>query len=139
MVASLGMSSRLGNMEYISRWKSLSSETRALVEAEVQRTLNESYERARVLLLAHRKELDLLAKALMEYETLSKEEVEKVIRGEPLPDRIKVPPGPLTITLPQKPPFASDEGASAPVPGEDDGPPPPPPAPPAGVASDKTR
>ncbi|KAJ2995737.1 hypothetical protein NUW58_g1192 [Xylaria curta] len=101
MVASLGMSTKLGNMEYGSRYETLSSETKALVEAEVQRTVNEAYERARKLLTDHRKELDLLAKALVDYETLSKEEVEKVIKGQPLPDRIIVPKGPMTVRTPQ--------------------------------------
>ncbi|KAI0007524.1 peptidase family M41-domain-containing protein [Xylariaceae sp. FL0662B] len=130
MVASLGMSAKLGNMEYRSRYKSLSSETRAAVEAEVQRTLNEAYERARKLLTDHRKELDLLAKALVQYETLSKEEVEKVIRGEPLTDRIAVPKGPMTVPASTKSPAPGQLAA----PGPGDGgrpPPPPPPAPPA--------
>ncbi|KAI1480592.1 hypothetical protein K445DRAFT_62209 [Daldinia sp. EC12] len=131
VVASLGMSSKLGNMEYRSRYETLSSETRAQVESEVQRTLNEAYERARKLLLTHRKELDLLAKALVEYETLSKEEVEKVIRGERLPNRIAVPRGPMTIPSSAKPPAPGELGS--PTPGRDDGPPPPPvpPVPPA--------
>ncbi|GAP88638.1 putative ATP-dependent metallopeptidase [Rosellinia necatrix] len=127
MVASLGMSTKLGNMEYGSRYETLSSETKALVEAEVQRTVNEAYERARKLLIDHRKELDLLAKALVDYETLNKEEVEKVIRGLPLPDRMIVPKGPMTIPASAKPPSPTD--AVQPVPGSE--PPPPPAAPPA--------
>ncbi|KAI1084646.1 peptidase family M41-domain-containing protein [Whalleya microplaca] len=130
MVASLGMSAKLGNMEYRSRYKSLSSETRAAVESEVQRTLNEAYERARKLLTDHRKELDLLAKALVQYETLSKEEVEKVIRGEPLPDRIAVPKGPMTVPASTKSPAPGELGPPTPGVGDDDGRPPPP-APPA--------
>ncbi|KAI1762546.1 peptidase family M41-domain-containing protein [Hypoxylon sp. FL1150] len=129
MVASLGMSSKLGNMEYGSRYNTLSSETKARVESEVQRTLNEAYERARKLLTDHRKELDLLAKALVEYETLSKDEVEKVIRGETLPDRITVPKGPMTIPSSAKPPAPGE--LSPPNPGASDGGPPPPPVPPA--------
>ncbi|KAI1129868.1 ATP-dependent metallopeptidase HflB [Nemania abortiva] len=129
MVASLGMSSKLGNMEYGSRYETLSSETKALVEAEVQRTVNEAYERARKLLIDHRKELDLLAKALVDYETLSKEEVEKVIRGQSLPDRIIVPKGPMTIPAPAKPLAPGDV---EPVPGPE--PPSPPPAAPPAVA-----
>ncbi|KAI0479462.1 cell division protease ftsH [Xylariaceae sp. FL0804] len=97
MVARLGMSANLGNMEYGLLWDNLSSQTKSRVEVEVQRTLEESYERARQLLTKHRKELDLLAKALVQYETLDRDEVEKVIRGEPLPDRIAVPPGPMTV------------------------------------------
>ncbi|KAI1453510.1 peptidase family M41-domain-containing protein [Annulohypoxylon moriforme] len=130
MVASLGMSSKLGNMEYRSRYDTLSSETKAQVESEVQRTLNEAYERARKLLTDHRKELDLLAKALVEYETLSKEEVEKVIRGEKLIGRIAVPKGPMTVPSSAKPP-APGELAPIPGAGEDGGGPPPPPVPPA--------
>ncbi|KAI2471531.1 peptidase family M41-domain-containing protein [Annulohypoxylon bovei var. microspora] len=134
MVAGLGMSSKLGNMEYRSRYDTLSSETKAQVESEVQRTLNEAYERARKLLTDHRKELDLLAKALVEYETLSKEEVEKVIRGEKLIGRIAVPKGPMTIPASTKPP-APGELAPIPDAGGDNGRPPPPvPPAPGGLA-----
>ncbi|KAI0512896.1 ATP-dependent metallopeptidase HflB [Xylaria bambusicola] len=129
MVASLGMSTKLGNMEYGSRYETLSSETKALVEAEVQRTVNEAYERAKKLLLDHRKELDLLAKALVDYETLSKDEVEKVIRGETLPDRMLVPKGPMTIPASAKAP-SPGEG----VPGSEPPSTPPPPPPPPAVA-----
>lgn len=135
MIARLGMSPKLGNMEYATRYESLSSETRALIEAEVQRTVNEGYERARKLLTDHRKELDLLAKALVEYETLSREEVEKVIRGEPLPNRIAAPRGPMTVPVTTKMPAPGDwtPPTSSPAPGEDgtQPPSPPPPAPPA--------
>ncbi|KAI0967976.1 peptidase family M41-domain-containing protein [Xylaria arbuscula] len=130
MVASLGMSTKLGNMEYGSRYETLSSETKALVETEVQRTVNEAYERARKLLTDHRKELDLLARALVDYETLSKEEVEKVIKGLPLPDRIIVPKGPMTIPASAKAPPPGE--TAPPIPGPESEPPttPPPPPPP---------
>ncbi|KAK7920634.1 ATP-dependent metallopeptidase HflB [Apiospora marii] len=129
MVAALGMSSKLGHMDYASRYENLSSETKAQIEAEVQRILNESYERCRKLLTERRKELDLLAQALVEYETLDKSEVEKVIRGEKLPDRISVPKGPMVVPVPEKTP-----APGLPSPGGSGGgqqPPPPPPAPPA--------
>lgn len=129
MIARLGMSPKLGNMEYATRYDTLSSETRAIIEAEVQRTVDEAYERARKLLTDHRKELDLLAKALVEYETLSKEEVEKVIRGEALQGRIAAPKGPMTVPLPDKLPAPGD----FPAPGRgasNDPPTAPPPAPP---------
>lgn len=125
MVASLGMSAKLGNMEYGSRYDTLSSETKAQVESEVQRTVNEAYERARKLLTDHRKELDLLAKALVDYETLSKEEVEKVIQGQSLPDRLIVPRGPMTVPASAKAPSPGDA-----VPGSESPSPPAPPAPP---------
>ncbi|KAI1110957.1 peptidase family M41-domain-containing protein [Nemania sp. NC0429] len=135
MVASLGMSAKLGNMEYGSRYDTLSSETKAQVEAEVQRTVNEAYERARKLLTDHRQELDLLAKALVDYETLSKEEVEKVIKGQSLPDRMIVPRGPMTVPASTKAPAPGDD--VQPVPGTEPPPPPPPPPPPAVAPSRK--
>lgn len=125
MVASLGMSPKLGNMEYGSRYDTLSSETKAQVEAEVQRTVNEAYERARKLLTDHRKELDLLAKALVDYETLNKEEVEKVIKGQSLPDRLTVPRGPMSVPASAKAPSPGET-----IPGAEPPSPPTPPTPP---------
>jgi ATP-dependent metalloprotease len=132
MVALYGMSAKLGPMEYGKRYNQLSSETKAVIESEVQRTLNESYERVRTLLTSKRKELDLLAKALVEYETLDKSEVEKVIRGEKLLDRVPVPKGPMTVPanvgigerLPPTFPPPLGTGESTPAP-----PAPPPPVP----------
>lgn len=97
MVAQYGMSEKLGPVEYGKRYNTLSSETRALVESEVQRTVVEAQENVRTLLNSKRKELDLLARALVEYETLDVKEVEKVIRGEKLTDRTPVPKGPLVV------------------------------------------
>ncbi|KAF4585644.1 intermembrane space AAA protease IAP-1 [Ophiocordyceps camponoti-floridani] len=104
MVTSFGMSDALGPVEYGRRYENLSSETRAKIEAEVQRTLNTSYEAVRKILTERRKELDLLAKALIQYETLSKAEVERVIRGEELTERTAVPPGPLILPIPEQTP-----------------------------------
>lgn len=100
MVTNFGMSSALGPVEYGRRYENLSSETKALIEGEVQKSLRKSYEDVRKVLTEKRKELDLLAQALVQYETLDKEEVEKVIRGEKLPGRMIVPKGPLTLPIP---------------------------------------
>src|SRR3569833_280294 len=97
MVANFGMSEMLVPMEYGTRLESLSNDTRALIEAEVQRTLNESYARTKKLLLSKRKELDLLALVLVQYETLDKAEVAKVISGQKLTNRIPVPDGPMLV------------------------------------------
>lgn len=101
MVTMFGMSDALGPVEYGRRYENLSSETRASIESEVQRTLKKSYEDVRKLLTERRKELDLLAQALVKYETLDKSEVERVIRGEQLPGRPIMPKGPLMIPIPQ--------------------------------------
>ncbi|ATY59219.1 intermembrane space AAA protease IAP-1 [Cordyceps militaris] len=104
MVAQFGMSSVLGPMEYGRRYENLSSETRAIIEAEVQKSLKKSYEDVRKLLTEKRKELDLLAQALVKYETLDKDEVEIVIRGQPLPNRPVLARGPMLIPVPAEPP-----------------------------------
>lgn len=131
MVTRLGMSHRAGNMDFSRVYNQLSSETRNMVEEEVRRTLSESYERARKLLLSRRQELDRLAKALVEFETLNRDEVEKVMRGEALPDRIPVPEDSnLMVSWPGSPPavglpgeWPGDNGGS----GDGNGLPPPPP------------
>lgn len=106
-----------------------------MVEAEVKKVLDESYARARSLLLSKRKELDLLAKALVEYETLDRNEVEKVLRGEKLEGRIAVPLGPMAVPKPESiqpgmplPPLDGGDGAG---PGT---PPSPPPAAPSQIS-----
>ncbi|EJP66663.1 Mitochondrial inner membrane i-AAA protease supercomplex subunit YME1 [Beauveria bassiana] len=103
MVAQFGMSDTLGPMEYGRRYENLSSETRAMIEGEVQKSLKKSYEDVRKLLTDKRKELDLLAQALVKYETLDKEEVELVIRGEPLPGKPVLARGPMVIPVPTEP------------------------------------
>lgn len=145
MVAQLGMSEKLGPVEYLRKYNELSSETRAMVESEVKKVLDESYERARKLLLSKRKELDLLAKALVEYETLDRAEVEKVLRGEKLLDRIVVPPGPMTVPKPAEtlspgviplPPLPDDGASNG---GSGSPPAPPPPPAPARTSSEQGR
>ena len=51
---------------------------------EVNVLLNEGYKRAMNILKNHRKELDLLADALIKHETLDAIEVKTVIEGRPL-------------------------------------------------------
>lgn len=123
MVTSFGMSSVLGPMEYTRRYENLSSETRAIIESEVQKSLKKSYEEVRTLLTEKRKELDLLAQALVKYETLDRSEVEKVIRGESLPDRTSVPPGPLALPIPEDPQTPGLAGIPQPTPPESPAPP----------------
>lgn len=136
MVGSFGMGTTLAPMDFGSRYDSLSTTTRAQVEDEVQRVLKEAYDRTRKKLLDRRQELDLLAQALVDYETLDKHEVQKVIKGEALPDRMKMPRnGTMTVPVTQDPMDAlppipgprheGESGTGAPPP------PPPPPAPPA--------
>lgn len=118
MVAALGFSDKLGNVDFQGNYDRLSTETRHLIDSEVRRLIDEAKQNARKLLLEKRHELDLLAKALVQYETLSKEEIMKVIKGEKLEGRmiasnddIKIPINPtphVPIAAPPTPGTGSD-------------------------------
>lgn len=72
----------MGPVAYDQDLSRLSSSTKALVESEIKTLLEEAQARATNILKTHKKELDRLAKALIEFETLTSEEIEKVVRGE---------------------------------------------------------
>jgi cell division protease FtsH len=63
--------------------KPFSEETARLVDAEVQRIIKECHEQARSLLQKYRKELDALAQALLERETLDEQEILEVTNLQP--------------------------------------------------------
>jgi len=88
----MGMSDALGNIDLARNYRQLSPSTKALIESEVRRIVEEGRERATALLSSKRKELDILAKALVEYEVLSLEEMQKLLRGEKL-QKMTVLPG----------------------------------------------
>lgn len=92
MVTKYGMSDLLGDVDLDSNHNRLSSETKRIIESEVRRTIEEGRVRATKLLESKKKELHLLAKALVDYETLDKEEAFKVIRGEKLEGKMIMPP-----------------------------------------------
>ncbi|KAI5362378.1 putative peptidase M41, AAA+ ATPase domain, ATPase, AAA-type, core, peptidase, FtsH [Septoria linicola] len=90
MVMRAGMSDILGNVDLTEDYAELSSETKQKIEHEVRRLVEEGRQRAYKLLTDNRDGLERLAKALVEHETLDKEEIEKVVRGEKLIGKIKV-------------------------------------------------
>ena len=92
MITRMGMSDEIGNVDFYSNYSRLSSDMKMNIEKEVQRVLEGGRRRATELLKERRKELDLLAKALIENETLNRDEMEKAVRGENLPDKLKTPP-----------------------------------------------
>jgi len=65
--------------------REVSERTAELVDTELKRLLGEAYERAKDILIKHRDQLDRLAAALLERETLDREEVDLVVAGKPLP------------------------------------------------------
>ena len=61
------------------------AETACAIDEEVSRIIDESHEEARRLLTQHRKELEALARALLERETLDEVEIPKVTGLPPAP------------------------------------------------------
>ena len=81
MVMSYGLSDKVGVM-YVNEKEKLSDEVQKLVDEEVQSLLAESYAKAKHLVEVHRKELDAIAAALIEYESLSGSEIMDVMNGK---------------------------------------------------------
>ncbi|CAK5055988.1 unnamed protein product [Meloidogyne enterolobii] len=87
LVKTYGMSEHVGLRDFTSNEEeglSFGPETNNAIDEEIKRLLKESYERAKQLLIKYKTEHHLLAEGLLEYETLTKQEVERVIKGEKL-------------------------------------------------------
>jgi len=89
IVMRFGMSEKVGPVLHREEdLPKLSPETRQLIESEVKVILEAAKKRAETLLTQHNAELHLLAKALLEHETLTKEEIETVLQGKALLKKI---------------------------------------------------
>ena len=96
MVTEWGMSDKLGPVLYaensgevflgksVTQNKNMSEDTARLVDAEIKALVTEGHEKALKLLQEKSEEWERLAQALMEYETLTGEDIDKVIKGEPI-------------------------------------------------------
>jgi cell division protease FtsH len=93
MVTRWGMSDALGPLQYaeadeevflgysMNRQRQMSDETAQAIDKEIRRIVEAGYDRAKLLLKDHRDELESLAQALLEYETLSGEEIRTILDG----------------------------------------------------------
>ena len=109
MVTRWGYSKELGFVAYgdnqeevflghsVARNQNVSEATSQLIDKEVRRLVDEAYTSAKKILKTKSKDLEALAKGLLEYETLTGDEIKDLIKGKP-PHR--------------------DSGASAPPPAE---------------------
>ena len=84
LITQCGFSSKLGNVDLASDYDKLSSETKMEIEREVREIVEGGRQRADRILKEKRKELEALKDALMEFETLDREEIMKVLKGEKL-------------------------------------------------------
>lgn len=78
-------------VSYISKNKEETSDTHnGLIDKEVQKILDESFERVSKLLTEKDKELRNLAKALFQYDYLDRDEMDRIISGKGLdPEKSK--------------------------------------------------
>ena len=108
MVTQLGFSDKLGTVAYAepqqeqflgysaSRPPALSEATQQLIDAEVRRYVQDAYDTATRILTEKRDQLEILAKGLLEFETLSGDEMKGLLEG-------KRPVREDTSTTPQPP------------------------------------
>jgi cell division protease FtsH len=136
MITEWGMSDKLGMIAYgdnsqevflghsVTQSKNVSEETARQIDGEIKSVISKAYEKARRILTENVEELHRLATGLLEYETLSGDELRTVLRGEkvirtvvdePAPEnrRASVP----TSGRPATPPPPAGGAAPAPQPG----------------------
>jgi len=92
MVLRWGMSDKVGNIDYSEAHDgysgstaglSVSANTKELIEDEVKRFIAEAYDRAFEILTDKTEEWERLAQGLLEYETLTGDEIKRVMKGDP--------------------------------------------------------
>ncbi|MFO1439289.1 MAG: ATP-dependent zinc metalloprotease FtsH [Verrucomicrobiaceae bacterium] len=128
MVCEWGMSDKLGMVGYgshedqvflgrdINRSRDYSEATAQEIDREVRRLVDDGYERAKQLIMAHRDKIELIAQALLEYETLDGDQVKDIVNlgfmQNPPETRSKPPPPPpLPKAQGQRPAQVDDEDA----------------------------
>ncbi|SDG85915.1 ATP-dependent zinc metalloprotease FtsH [Roseospirillum parvum] len=94
MVMEFGFSEVLGPLRYmdnqeevflghsVTQHQNISEETARKIDEEIRRLVEEGETTARQVLEEHREGLEIIGQALLEYETLSRDEVDALLRGE---------------------------------------------------------
>ena len=120
MVTRYGMSDLLGTMVYgenegevflgrsITTHKNLSEATMQKVDAEIRRIIDEQYAVARKLIEDNRDKVEVMTKALLEWETLDAEQINDIMAGRP-------PRPPKPATPPPAPPSQDNTPSPAPA------------------------
>jgi len=117
MVCEWGMSEKLGMVEYgdheeyvflgrdISRARDYSEATAEEIDHEMRRLLDEAYRKAKDTLIANRDKLEVIAKALLEYETLDGSQIKEIVEhGQLLRPPASITPPSGEKMPPEKPP-----------------------------------
>jgi cell division protease FtsH len=129
MVTQLGYSDEVGTVAYgenqqevflgysMGRQQNISEATQQKIDSEVRRLIQEGTENARRILVERGQDLETLAHGLLEYETLSGDEIIGLLQGRK-PVR-EVPEDPVPVRAPTSP--VPTTGASRPRPGPEPG------------------
>ena len=124
MVTQFGMSERIGPMAVgdneqeiflgreIAQRREVSEQTAQLVDTEVKRLIDEAYARATQILSENRELLDRIAAALLERETIDREDLDRLVKNLPLAPR-NLPPDPAPAANPPGEQAGPDAGAGA--------------------------
>jgi len=123
MVMEFGMSEGLGpvalgkrGMPFLGRdlieERNFSESVASKIDEEVRKVLDSCYEKARTVLQANRDSVGRVAEVLLERETLDRDEVAALLRGETLPPQVEAMLG----DAPQATDAAPADGAKAPEP-----------------------
>ena len=94
MVTEWGFSDALGPIAYeepegevflgydISKRKNMADETALRVDKEIYHIIDSAYQKTKLILKKYKNELDILAKGLVDYETLSGDEIHDLLQGK---------------------------------------------------------
>ncbi len=124
MVTQFGFSDKLGNVDYANERESYlgaynggtnhSGTTQKMIDDEVKAIIDEGYQTAKRILTEKMDDLHRLAKGLLEYETLTGDDIRKVIAGEAIggDDRPDAPPpgGLSVVQIPKTKPRGGSGG-----------------------------
>ena len=108
MVTTYGMNEKIGNISFYDPsqentfTKPFSEETGKMIDDEVRKLVSEAYQRTLSLLRERSKEVELLAKELLDKEVLHKSDVEELIGKRPFEEKkiLEVPIPPVPSELP---------------------------------------
>jgi cell division protease FtsH len=113
MVTRWGLSEQLGTVAYgenqeevflgysVSRQQNISESTVQKIDAEIKRLVESGYGEAQHILTERRADLEALARGLLEYETLSGDEIKDLLAGKPpIREGISEPPAPRSSAVP---------------------------------------
>jgi cell division protease FtsH len=128
MVTRWGFSDKLGVVAYgenqeevflghsVARTQNVSAETAKIIDSEVKRLVQQGFDEAKNILTTRLEDLHTLAKSLLEYETLSGDEIIKVLQGIPpvreTAEERRSPPPSVAVPLTHAPDSPPEAGAA---------------------------